>query len=142
LNVTTERIKALRGRCGAGIMECRNALLQAEGDIDKALEILKQQSLAKVEKKKQRTAAQGLVEAYIHTGGRIGPMNSRNWLTNWRCKLLLANPSASRQKKYQRKQMQKLNPPVCFSSPISETRIRLFRTLSMILLPNWVRILK
>jgi elongation factor Ts len=64
-------------------MECRNALLQAEGDIDKALEILKQQSLAKVEKKKQRTAAQGLVEAYIHTGGRIGAIVELNCETDF-----------------------------------------------------------
>ena len=83
MNVTIERIKALRDKCGAGIMECRNALLQAEGDIDKAIEILKQQSLIKVEKKKQRTAAQGLVEAYIHTGGRIGTIVELNCETDF-----------------------------------------------------------
>ncbi len=83
MNVTTERIKALRDKCGAGIMECRNALIQAEGDIDKALEILKQQSLVKIEKRKQRTATQGLVEAYIHAGGRIGAIVELNCETDF-----------------------------------------------------------
>jgi elongation factor Ts len=74
MNITIERIKELRDQSGAGIMECRNALIEATGDMEKALEILKQQSLFKAEKKKARSATQGLVETYIHTGGRIGAM--------------------------------------------------------------------
>lgn len=74
MKIPTEQVKQLRDQSGAGIMECRNALLEAGGDIDKAVEILKRQSLVKVEKKKARTASQGLVEAYIHAGGRIGAM--------------------------------------------------------------------
>ena len=76
-------VKELREQCGAGIMECRNALVEAEGDMDKATEILKQRSLVKAEKKKQRTASQGLVEAYIHTGGRIGAMVELNCETDF-----------------------------------------------------------
>lgn len=78
MKIPTETIKELREQSGAGIMDCRNALIQAEGQIEQALEILKQQSLVKVEKKKTRTAAQGIVEAYIHAGGRIGAMIELN----------------------------------------------------------------
>ena len=53
MKITTDRIKELREECGAGIMECRNALLEAEGDTEKALQILKERSLFKVEKKRE-----------------------------------------------------------------------------------------
>ena len=64
-------------------MECRNALLEAEGAMEKALEIIKEQSLFKVEKKRERSASQGLIEAYIHTGGRIGAMVEVNCETDF-----------------------------------------------------------
>jgi elongation factor Ts len=67
-------VKELRDQSGAPIMECRNALIEAKGDIATALEILKQQSLILAEKKAKRSVAQGLVEAYVHAGGRIGAM--------------------------------------------------------------------
>ena len=74
MKIPTERIKELRGQSGAGIMDCRNALVKAEGDMERALQILKQQSLVKAQKKAERSATQGLIEAYIHTGGCIGAM--------------------------------------------------------------------
>jgi len=74
LEVSIEMIKGLREKCGAGIMECRSAIIDAEGDIDKALELLKERGFLKAEKKAQRETSQGLVEAYIHAGGRIGAM--------------------------------------------------------------------
>lgn len=83
MKVSTDRIKELREQSGAGIMECRNALLEAAGDMEQAIQILKQQSLLKVEKKKTRAASQGLVEAYIHTGGRIGAMVEVNCETDF-----------------------------------------------------------
>ena len=83
MQISTDRIKELRGQSGAGVMECRNALLEAEGDIEQALQILKQLSLFKVEKKSARTASQGLVEAYIHAGGRIGAMIELNCETDF-----------------------------------------------------------
>ncbi len=64
-------------------MECRNAILEAAGDMEQALQLLKQRSLLKVEKKKTRTVSQGLVEAYIHTGGRIGAMVEVNCETDF-----------------------------------------------------------
>ncbi|MFC2072777.1 elongation factor Ts [Chloroflexota bacterium] len=83
MNIPTEQVKELREQSGAGIMDCRNALLETEGDIEKALEILKQRSLFKVEKKRERSALQGLTEAYIHTGGRIGAMVEVNCETDF-----------------------------------------------------------
>ena len=78
MKISTDKLKELRGQSGASIMACRNALVQAEEDMEKALEILKQQSVFIVEKKKDRTTSQGLVEAYVHTGGRIGAMIELN----------------------------------------------------------------
>ncbi len=72
--MSTEAIKELRGLTGAGIMSCKKALEEAKGDVSGAVEILKQQGLAKAQKKAHREARQGLIETYIHTGGRIGAL--------------------------------------------------------------------
>jgi len=74
LKISVDRVKELREQSGAAIMQCRNALIEAQGDIEKALQILKQQSIFLAEKKQNRTAIQGLIEAYVHAGGRIGAM--------------------------------------------------------------------
>ena len=83
MKIPTDRVKELRKECGAGIMECRNALLEAEGDMEKAREILKQRSLLKAEKKRKRLASEGLIESYVHTGGRIGAMVEVNCETDF-----------------------------------------------------------
>jgi elongation factor Ts len=83
LKVSTEDIKELREKSGAGVMECRNALVTAEGQIEKALEILRTQNMVKVEKKKARTAAQGLIECYVHAGGHIAAMIEINCETDF-----------------------------------------------------------
>jgi len=83
LKISTEMVKELRDQCGAGIMECRNALLEVEGDVTKALQILKEKGLLKAEKKAERVTTQGLIEAYIHTGGRIGAMVEVNCETDF-----------------------------------------------------------
>ena len=83
MEISIEMIKELREQCGAGIMECRNALLEVEGDISKALQILKEKGFLKAEKKAGRATTQGLIEAYIHTGGRIGTMVEVNCETDF-----------------------------------------------------------
>jgi elongation factor Ts len=83
LEISIELIKDLRAQSGAGIMDCRSILLETEGDIDKALEILKEKGLLKAQKKAGRTTNQGLVEAYIHTAGRIGAMIEINCETDF-----------------------------------------------------------
>jgi elongation factor Ts len=74
LKITTVMIKELRDKTGAGIMDCRSALVGCGGDIEKALDTLKEKGLLKAQKKAERTTSQGLIEAYIHTAGRIGSM--------------------------------------------------------------------
>jgi elongation factor Ts len=76
-------VKELRDQSGAGIMQCRKALIEAKGDIVAALQILKQQSLILAEKKAKRSAVQGLIEAYVHAGGRIGAMVEVNCETDF-----------------------------------------------------------
>ncbi|MFC1962102.1 translation elongation factor Ts, partial [Chloroflexota bacterium] len=83
MQISVEMVKNLREQCGAGIMECRGALLEAEGDIDQALQILKEKGFLKAEKKAQRETGQGLIEAYIHAGGRIGAMVEVNCETDF-----------------------------------------------------------
>jgi len=83
LEIKTARVKELREQSGAGVMECRNALLEAEGDIEKAFQILRQRSLLKAEKKRTRSATQGLIEGYLHAGGRIGAMVEVNCETDF-----------------------------------------------------------
>ena len=83
MGISTEKLKELREQSGAGIMACRNAYIEAGEDIKKALEILKEQNLYKAEKKKERTTSQGVVEAYIHGGGRIGAMVELNCETDF-----------------------------------------------------------
>ena len=73
-NVTTETIKELRNITGAGILDCKCALQEVDGDMTKALEILQKQGFAKAEKRAQREARNGLIDVYIHTGGRIGAL--------------------------------------------------------------------
>jgi len=83
VKIPATRIKELRDQCGAGIMDCKNALLETEGDTEKALEILKQRSLFKAQKKAGRSATQGIIEAYIHARGRIGAMVELNCETDF-----------------------------------------------------------
>ena len=83
MEIRTDLIKELRDQSGAGVMDCRNALLVAEGNAAKALQTLKEKGLIKAENKAQRTTSQGLIEAYIHTGGRIGAMVEVNCETDF-----------------------------------------------------------
>src|SRR5919199_1947476 len=82
VQVTTEAVKALREETGAGIMDCRRALSEAEGDVSRAKVILRERGLAAAGKKAERETSQGLVEAYIH-GGRIGALVELNCETDF-----------------------------------------------------------
>ena len=78
MQITTDIVKELRELSGAGVMDCRNALVETEGDMKKALAILKEKSLVKAQKKAGRSASQGIIEAYIHSGKSIGAMVELN----------------------------------------------------------------
>jgi elongation factor Ts len=83
LEISTDKIKALRNQTGAGIMDCRTALTGCGGDIDKALEYLKEKGFAKAQKKADRSTGQGLIDVYIHTAGRIGALIEVNCETDF-----------------------------------------------------------
>ena len=80
---STALVKQLRERTGAGVMECKRALEESGGDIEKAVAILRQQGLSKADKKSGRDARQGIVDTYIHTGGRIAAMVELNCETDF-----------------------------------------------------------
>jgi elongation factor Ts len=72
--VTVELVRELRGQTGAGVMECKQALVDADGDLEKATELLRQKGLAQVAKRSDRVTTEGIIEAYVHTGGRVAAM--------------------------------------------------------------------
>lgn len=84
--VTAEMVKELRERTGAGMMECKKALTEANGDMEKAIEILRERGLAAAAKKAGRIAAEGVVDAYIHGDGRIGVLVEINTETDFAAK--------------------------------------------------------
>ncbi len=74
MQISTDVIKVLREQTGAGIMECKRALQEAKGDVAAAAAMLKERGYAVAKKKENRVASQGLIEAYVHGGGRIGAL--------------------------------------------------------------------
>jgi elongation factor Ts len=80
---TTEDVKRLREDTGAGMIDCRNALVKCEGDLAKAKALLQEQGQAKAEKKAERSANEGLVGSYIHTGGKVGVLVEINCETDF-----------------------------------------------------------
>ncbi len=83
MTITAEQVKDLRDRTGAGMMECKRALAEAAGDVEKAIDLLRKAGLQKAEKRADRAADQGLVEAYIHPGNRVGVLIEVNCETDF-----------------------------------------------------------
>lgn len=83
MEVTAAMVKKLRGRTGAGMMDCKNALADSSGDVDKAIEYLRIKGLSKAAKKADRATAEGLVISYIHPGNRIGVLIEINCETDF-----------------------------------------------------------
>jgi elongation factor Ts len=83
VQISAAMVKELREKTGAGIMDAKRALEEVEGNMEKAAQIIAQQGLARAEKKTDRQASQGLVEPYIHGGGRIGAMVEINCETDF-----------------------------------------------------------
>lgn len=81
--ITPEQVKELRGQTGAGIMDCKKALTESGGDIEKAVIILREKGLAKAAKKMERSAAEGIIDSYIHGNGRIGVLVEVNCETDF-----------------------------------------------------------
>jgi elongation factor Ts len=83
VEISAKVVKELREKTGAGMMDCKKALQDAAGDFDKAIETLKQKGLASANKKAARIATEGIVESYIHAGGKIGVMIELNCETDF-----------------------------------------------------------
>ncbi len=81
--ISAKLVKQLREKSGAGMMDCKKALSESDGDMTKAMEWLRQKGIASAGKKQGRVAAEGLVDSYIHTGGRIGVLVEVNCETDF-----------------------------------------------------------
>lgn len=81
--ITPEQVKELRERTGAGVMDCKKALTESNGDMEKAIVILREKGLAKAAKKAGRVAAEGIIDSYIHGNGRIGVLVEVNCETDF-----------------------------------------------------------
>jgi elongation factor Ts len=81
--VSVEAIRELRARTGAGVLECRRALVEAQGDLERAIEILRARGLAAAAQRAGRSAAQGVVDAYIHGNGVLGVLIEVNCETDF-----------------------------------------------------------
>ncbi len=83
MTISADKVKALRERTGVGIMDCKSALTETDGDIDKAVELLRKMGVASAEKRVGRDTNQGLVEAYIHAGSQLGVLVEINCETDF-----------------------------------------------------------
>lgn len=83
VEVRAEAVKALRDETGAGIMDCKRALTEAQGDAERAKQLLRERGFEVAAKKAERETAQGIVESYIHGGGRIGVLLELNCETDF-----------------------------------------------------------
>jgi elongation factor Ts len=81
--ISASMVKELRQKTGAGMMDCKKALTETNGDMDKAIEYLREKGIASASKKADRVAAEGIVESYIHAGGRIGVLVEVNCETDF-----------------------------------------------------------
>ena len=83
MEITATMVKELRERTGAGMMDCKSALVEAGGDLDKAVDVLRKKGVASAAKKAGRAAAEGAVSSYIHAGGKIGVLLEVNCETDF-----------------------------------------------------------
>lgn len=83
MEISASAVKELRERTGCGMMDCKNALVACEGNMEKAIDWLREKGLAKAAKKAGRIAAEGIVDSYIHMGGKIGVLVELNCETDF-----------------------------------------------------------
>ena len=119
--ITAGAVKSLREKTGAGMLECKNALTEASGNEEQAIEILRKRGLASAKKKEGRIAAEGAVGSYIHMGGKVGVLvevncetdfvaaatSSSSSLKTWRCTSQPPSRVTSRVKKSRRRHLTK-----------------------------------
>src|SRR5437868_13740550 len=83
MQIDAKHVKDLREKTGAGMMDCKNALVEAKGDLDQAIVVLRKKGLASAQKKATRIAAEGMIGHYIHSGGKLGVLVEVNSETDF-----------------------------------------------------------
>lgn len=83
MEISAELVKKLREKTGVGLMDCKEALKHASGDMEKAVEYLREKGLAKLQKRSGRVSSEGTIASYIHTGGKVGVMVEVNCETDF-----------------------------------------------------------
>ncbi len=83
MDISAEAVKKLREKTGVGLMDCKDALKQSNGDMEKAIDYLREKGLAKLQKRMGKIASEGLIASYIHTGGKVGVMVEVNCETDF-----------------------------------------------------------
>ena len=83
MNITASQVKELRNKTGAGMMDCKNALVHSDGEINKAIDYLRKTGVSKAEKKGSRDTKEGIVYSYIHAGGKLGVIIELNCETDF-----------------------------------------------------------
>jgi len=83
MNITSQMVKDLRDKTGAGMMDCKKALSENDGDMEKAIDFLRQKGLAVAAKRAGRATSEGVIESYIHAGGKLGVMVELNCETDF-----------------------------------------------------------
>ena len=83
MRISPEQVKELREKTGAGIMDCKRALEECQGDLERSIEYLRQQGIAVATKRQAKSAAEGTIAAYIHAGGKIGVLVEVNCETDF-----------------------------------------------------------
>jgi elongation factor Ts len=83
MEITAELVKKLREKTGVGLMDCKEALKHAAGDMEKAIEYLREKGLAKLQKRMGKVASEGVIASYIHTGAKVGTMVEVNCETDF-----------------------------------------------------------
>jgi len=86
LKISTQLVKELREKTGVGIMDCKNAIEEADGDINKAVDILRKKGIAKAQKREGRIASEGQIQSYVHMGGKIAVLVEVNCETDFSAK--------------------------------------------------------
>ena len=86
MDISAQMVKELREKTGVGIMDCKNSLREANGDINKAIEILRKKGVAKAQKRENRAASEGQIQSYVHMGGKIGVLVEVNCETDFSAK--------------------------------------------------------
>ena len=121
--ITTKQIKELRDATGAGMMDCKEALVNADGDFDKAVDFLREKGLAKAAKRAGREASEGIVELYSHGDGRIGVMVEVNCETDF----------VSRSDSF-RTFAHEIALQIAAATPLTKTKCKFFLTNSLIVM--------